>query len=257
MSQQRATDVRLTVLGSGDAFSGCGCNAGYLLDSRVLVDCGAPAHVLSRRVGVSIRDLSLILLTHFHADHTFMLPLVLGALAFVPDPHRGPLIAGPPGTREYVSRLVTDGYGQHIQELLDLRLGPRYAVLQDGSDVELAGYRVRAHSVVHSLGPSLAYAISDSAGATIGFSGDSAMCAGLERAIRGCDLFVCECTGWGKPVPGGHLYSDEVAALMAAFPDVRFVISHLAQRRELRGALVAHDLLTLDVSPREQVTASS
>ena len=33
----------------------------------------------------------------------------------------------------------------------------------------------------------------------------------------------------GKPVPGGHLYSDEVAALMAAFPDVRFVISHLAR----------------------------
>src|SRR5207244_4188240 len=192
-SRPRITEVRLTVLGSGDAFSGCGCNAGYLLDSRVLVDCGAPAHVLTRRVGVSIRDLSLILLTHFHADHTFMLPLVLGALAFVPDPQRGPLIAGPVGTHEYVSRLLTDGYGQHIQELLDQRLGPRYVVLQDGSDVELAGYRVRAHAVVHSLGPSLAYAISDGAGATAGFSGDSAMCAGLENAIRGCDLFVCEC----------------------------------------------------------------
>jgi ribonuclease BN (tRNA processing enzyme) len=242
--------VRLTVLGSGDAFSGCGCNAGYLLDSRVLVDCGAPAHVLMRRAGVSIRDLSLLLITHFHADHTFMLPLVLGALAFSADPQPGLVIGGPVGTREYVSRLLTAGYGHHIQELIDQRIRPTYALLQDASDEHLAGYRVRAHAVVHSTGPSLAYAISGPDGATVGFSGDSALCAGLERAIRGCELFVCECTGWGKPVPGGHLWSAEVKALMAAFRETPFLISHLAERHVLDGALVAHDLLTLDVAPR-------
>ena len=39
--------MRLTVLGSGSAFSTCGCNAGYLVDGRVLVDCGAPVPALA------------------------------------------------------------------------------------------------------------------------------------------------------------------------------------------------------------------
>ena len=242
--------MRLTVLGSGSAFEGCGCNAGYIIDEHVLVDCGAPVHVLAHRIDVSLRELELILITHFHADHTFMLPLVLGAHALTDAPPRkGLVIAGPWGIREYTRRLLIDGYGQQIQELVERNTDLEYIGLQDGSDVQLAGYRVRAHAVVHSLGPSLAYQLTDAAGATIGFSGDSAMCSGLRRAIAGTELFVCECTSWDNPVPGGHLWSGEVAQLIADHPDTRFVISHLTERRQLAGAIVAHDLLTLDVTP--------
>ena len=241
--------MRLTVLGSGDAFSGCGCNAGYLVDTAALVDCGAPVPALARRAGLDLRGLRLILLTHFHADHTFMLPTVLGACAMTGEPVApGLVIAGPVGIREYTHRLLAAGYGGHIHRLFEETVSPVYLGLQDGDDVQLAEYRVRAHAVVHSLGPSLAYTLTDSAGVTAGFSGDSAMCAGLQRAIRGCDAFVCECTGWGAPVPGGHLWSDEVQQLMAAHPSTRFVLSHLQERHTLPGALIAHDLLTLDVA---------
>ena len=243
--------MRITVLGSGDAFSGCGCNAGYVVDSTALIDCGAPVPALMRRASLELSGLRLIMLTHFHADHTFMLPVVVGAAALGPATvERGLIIAGPVGTREYVARLLAAGFGAHIEGLIEGNVAPRYVSLQDGDDVELAGYRVRAHAVVHSLGPSLAYTLTDGAGVTIGFSGDSALCAGLRRAVAGCDLFVCECTGWGAPVAGGHLWSDEVAELVAANPSTRFVLSHLAERHTLPGALIAHDLLTLDVGSR-------
>jgi ribonuclease BN (tRNA processing enzyme) len=124
-----------------------------------------------------------------------------------------------------------------------------YAVLQDGSDVELAGYRVRAHAVTHSTGPSLAYQLADAAGVTIGFSGDSELCAGLRRSIQGCRLYVCECTGWDAPAAGGHLWRDEVAGLMSEYPATTFLLSHLAARVQIPGALVAHDLLSLEISP--------
>ncbi len=249
--------MRLTVLGSGDAFSGCGCNAGYLIDGKVLVDCGAPAHALARRAETSMSELRLILLTHFHADHSFMLPMVLGACTFGDTTRRGMVIAGPPGTREFTRRLLIDGYGAHILGLIDSELAPEFAVLQDGSDVELAGYRVRAHAVVHSVGPSLAYAVSDSSGATTGFSGDSTLCAGLERAVAVSDVFVSECTGWEGPVPGGHMWRGEVTELMRRHPDTAFVLSHLTQRREVRGALVAHDLLTIEVQARSAAAGAT
>lgn len=243
--------MQLTVLGSGDAFSGCGCNAGYLVDGSALVDCGAPVPTLARRAAIDLQQLRLILLTHFHADHTFMLPVVMGAAALTERPVApGLIIAGPVGTEEYVQRLLSAGYGHHLIEMIRDTMAPRYVALQDGDELELAGYRVRAHAVVHSLGPSLAYSLTDASGARIGFSGDTTLCPGLVRAIQGCDLFVCECTGWGAPVPGGHLWSDEVSELIDANPATTFLLSHLKERRTLPGALIAHDLLTLEVSAK-------
>jgi ribonuclease BN (tRNA processing enzyme) len=242
--------MRLTVLGSGSAFSTCGCNAGYLVDGCLLVDCGAPVPAVLRRAGASLRDVMLVLITHFHADHTFVLPTVLGARAYADDATPGTItIAGPVGTREYVTRLITAGYGRHMRDTVQRSLQPDYVVLQDGSDVEIAGYRVQTHSVIHSVGPSLAYRVTDPAGVTIGFSGDSEMCPGLRRSIPGCRLYVCECTGWDGPAPGGHLWRDEVAGLIAENPATTFLLSHLEERRQLAGALVAHDLLSLEIGP--------
>src|ERR1700690_1414096 len=107
--------MRLTVLGSGSAFSSCGCNAGYLVDGRVLVDCGAPVPALVRRAATSVHAITLVLLPHFHPDHCFTLPTVLGARAFTDTPAPGRLIIGGPiGTREYLARLLGDGYGSPI-----------------------------------------------------------------------------------------------------------------------------------------------
>lgn len=244
----RPAPTRVTVLGSGDAFSGSGCNAATVVNSRVLVDCGAPVHVLLPRAGLSVAGIELILLTHFHADHSLMLPVLLGARAFGND--GGNLcIAGPAGTREFVHRLLLDGYGQDMLDLVEDRIAPSWQVLQDGADLDLCGSRVTAHAVLHSTGPSLAYTVRAGEGAVIGFSGDSAVCPGLERVIAASDLVVCECTGWEAPTDGGHLWRGDVEELIARHPRTRFLLSHLGQRGTVPGALLAHDLLSLDVLP--------
>jgi ribonuclease Z len=239
--------TRLTVLGSGDAFSGCGCNAAYLVDDRVLVDCGAPVQMLLPRAGASVASLDLVLVTHFHADHTFMLPMLLGARAFISQLRPGLTVAGPPGTREYVQRLVATGYGRHLMAVIEGRISPQWAVLQDGASADLAGYRVGAQAVVHSTGPSLAYTVRRGDGPVLGFSGDTTLCPGLRRTIAAADLMVCECTGWDEPIDGGHLWRGELEGLIAAYPDTRFVLSHLRARGTVRGAIIAHDLLGLEV----------
>jgi ribonuclease Z len=240
--------TRLTVLGSGDAFSGCGCNAAYLVDDRVLVDCGAPVHVLLPRVGVSVSSLDVVLVTHFHADHTFMLPILLGARAFAGTAREGITIAGPPGTREYVLRLLGTGYGRHLVELIEARVRPHWVVLQDGAAKSIAGYEVTATAVVHSTGPSLAYTVRRGTGPRIGFSGDSVLCAGLRRTIAAADVMVCECTGWDEPTEGGHLWRGELEELIAGYPATRFVLAHLRRRGPVAGAIIAHDLLALDLA---------
>jgi ribonuclease Z len=242
-----APGTRLTVLGSGDAFSGCGCNAAYVVDDHVLIDCGAPVQTLLPRAGMAVASLDLVLITHFHADHTYMLPMMLGARAFTGEPRPGLTIGGPPGTREYVLRLLGTGYGRHLVQLIGERLQLRWMVLQDGATAAIGDYTVRAHAVVHSTGPSLAYTVQRHDSAVIGFSGDSTLCAGLRRTIAAADLMVCECTGWDAPTDGGHLWRGDLEQLIADYPDTRFLLSHLRAKGTVAGAWMAHDLLALDV----------
>jgi len=240
--------VRLTVLGSGSAFSGCGHNSAYCVDGRILVDCGCAVQVQMPRAGLAVGEVTTVLLTHFHADHTYMLPVFLGARALEvrsPTPLR---LAGPHGIEEYVRRLVRTGYGAGLHALIEENLRPATVVLQDGSDVTVDGYRIRAHAVVHSTGPSLAYAVTAPDGVTVGFSGDSEICAGLRRCVAAADVVVCECTSFDGPL-ASHIWAGEVSELVESFPRTRFVLSHLSDRRPLEGALVAHDLLTLEIPP--------
>src|SRR5260370_26346200 len=98
--------MRLLVLGCGSAFSDAGHNAGYALDGRLLVDCGAPAHMLLPRAGLAVGSVEAVLLTHFHADHTFMLPLLLGARGLNHQNPPPPRLARPPTHPEYRPRLL-------------------------------------------------------------------------------------------------------------------------------------------------------
>ena len=66
------------------------------------------------RAGMAVAAIDVVLVTHFHADHTYMLPMLLGARAFAGELRPGLTIAGPPGTREYVLRLLATGYGRHL-----------------------------------------------------------------------------------------------------------------------------------------------
>jgi ribonuclease BN (tRNA processing enzyme) len=63
--------MKLTILGSGDAFgSGGGFNTCFLLDSsakRILVDCGASSMAAIRKFGIDPATIDAVLVTHLHA----------------------------------------------------------------------------------------------------------------------------------------------------------------------------------------------
>ena len=100
----RDAGMRLTFLGSGDAFGTGGrfntCFHVAASDGDFLIDCGATSMVAMRRFGVDPNSIATIFLTHLHGDHFGGLPFFILDAQLI-SRRRAPLtITGPVGLKQ-------------------------------------------------------------------------------------------------------------------------------------------------------------
>ena len=107
--------MRLTILGSGDAFgSGGRFNTCFLIEfgssgpagRKILLDCGASSLVAMRARGLDPNLIEGVILSHLHGDHFGALPFLLLDAQHASHRTHPFTIAGPPGTRTRVEGLV-------------------------------------------------------------------------------------------------------------------------------------------------------
>ncbi len=237
--------MELTFLGSGHAFSSHSYNACIMVDRRLLLDAGAPLCVHLPRVGVGLGELHAVFLTHFHADHTFGLAALVAArtVEVIDSP---PLtVLGPPGSTDYVRRLLDFAWGDELRRMAWERLRLRVLELSDRQPFEVDGYRGTAFSMIHSSHtPALGFAL-ERDGVRLGYTGDAELCPGVDALVNWCDHLVSEMT---YEQPGSmHLSRPEVEKLMAEHPGVRFILTHRATDSAVSGAVMARDFLTLQL----------
>jgi ribonuclease BN (tRNA processing enzyme) len=284
MDQGKAPKGRLslTVLGSGGPITNPHrASSGYViwLDGvpRLLVDVGGGTFVRMGELRLDVPSIDLVLLTHTHIDHTGELaPFVMAAYMegrTTPlrvsgpagrDMHPGcihfvDLLFGPGGAWSYMHTF--DGFGIDPIELpSDPQDETPTLVHEDGA------LRIQSVAVPHGMMPSVGYRI-DYAGASVVFSGD------IQRRHQpfidlaaGCDVLVHDQAVPEREVAHSHLHTkpSETARVAREAGCRTVVLSHFMPEidAELDGAVriveenfpgrvvVAHDLLTIDVTPR-------
>jgi ribonuclease Z len=237
-------DVQLTFLGTGAAFSPTAYNACILVDDDILLDAGAPLTVHLPRAGVSLDAPRAVLLSHFHADHTFGLAsLMLGRVLH--NEHTPPLsVFGPVGTTAYLRQLLDLAWGEKMRRLSWERLKLTVRELTGGTAFETDGSRGMAFTMRHAKGMNCLGFTVERDGVRLGYTGDAEMSDELEALVTASDHVITEMT-YDREHGELHLARRDVEGLMERHPATRFIVTHRGSDAPVKGAVLARDFLTL------------
>lgn len=240
--------TELTFLGTGDYFAGERYWNSFVIADTVLVEPSPIALPHLRRCGLDARDLDVIVISHFHADHTFGWPFLLGELLRRGREH--PLVvAGPPRVDAFLADMVHLAGVPGIQRAAHERLDIRYVEV-DGSWQTAGPLRFKAVDVKHVDHLECFGYLFDLPELMLGYSGDTRPCPGLDVLAEASDALVLECNGPHAP-PVVHMTVSDVADLRRRFPEVRFVLTHLGagvDASHIERCLVPLDFDRIDVS---------
>lgn len=235
----------MTFLGTGAAFSPYAYNAAILVDRTILLDAGAPLTVHLPRVGVSLDEPRAVILSHFHADHTFGIAWLILGRVLMHEPSTPLTVFGPAGTTAYLERLLDFAWGEKMRRLSWERLRLSVHELAGGDAFEVDGSRARAFRMQHvSELNCLGFTI-ERDGVRLGYSGDAEMSTELEALVSASDHVIAEMTYPDDEGGELHLGRKDVEGLMERHPSTRFIITHLSAQVQVNGAVMARDFLTL------------
>jgi ribonuclease BN (tRNA processing enzyme) len=246
--------MRLTVVGSGDAFgSGGRANTCFWLEtakSTVVIDFGASSLPALKARKLDPNAIDAIVLSHLHGDHFGGLPFLLLDYQFLARREAPLVIAGPPGTRARLDAAV---------EVFFPKAGGTkwrfpWSVQEIAVGVEsiVLGHMLLTAEVVHQSGaPSTALRLSDDE-KTFAYSGDTEWTDALLPIAAGADLFMCECYAYAGKMTG-HLSWEILRPRLSDFNAKKIMLTHMnpsvlekVDDLKAAGVLIAADGMVLD-----------
>jgi ribonuclease BN (tRNA processing enzyme) len=247
--------MRLTVLGSGDAFSSGGrLSSCYLVESRqarFLLECGPTVLTAFKKAGLSTNSISQIFISHLHGDHMGGLPFLLLDAIF-PSQRQEPLtLIGPLGL-EARFRMACEVFypgSLNLPRPFDLN----FVELHRDVRWQMGDLAVTPFEVDHFSGsPSYAYRF-ELDGRVFAFSGDAGWSDNVVRVGQGADLYLIECYQYDLEL-SMHLNYLQIAAHFDQINAGQLLLTHMSEAMLARQddvdkarCALAHDGMIIDI----------
>jgi ribonuclease BN (tRNA processing enzyme) len=216
----------LIILGSGTGIPSLRrASPGLILSSEnrhILIDSGPGILRRMLKVGVTYRDIDLLLYTHIHPDHIADLVPILFACKYGDLPREKEMIcAGGPGFKRHFDKM-RNLYGSWI-ETKTYRL-----TIKEISSKPLlfAEMKIFSKPMTH-LPESVGYRIEWGDGKSIVISGDTDYCKNVVNLALETDLLVLECSFPDGKKVDGHLTPSLAGRIARESRCKRLLLTHL------------------------------
>lgn len=242
--------MRLTVIGSGDAFGSGGrlqtCFHVDAGDTIFLVDCGASALIGMHREGLDPNAVDTIFISHLHGDH------FSGLVWWKIHAHhtirrtRPLTIAGPVGLKarfDQACEVLFPGSSR-----VEPRFETTYVEFEAEAPIDVGGTRLTAFTGKHPSGALSAALRLERAGKVLSYSGDTEWVDGLVPCATGADLFITECYSFDEVKIPYHLNWQVLSAKLDELAAKKVMLTHMnlnmlanTERVAREDVLIAHD----------------
>ena len=218
--------AELIVLGSGTGIPSLRRGSPGLLvlsdRTKLLIDSGSGTLRKMLEVGVTYRDIDIILYTHIHPDHVSDLVPIIFASKYADLPREKELLCfGGPGFKTYFEKLKTL-YGHWIEP-------QSYQLILKEASQEALFYRdlrIVSKRMAH-ISESVGYRIEFKDGKAMAVSGDTDYCQNIVDVASRVDLLVLECSfPDGKKVEG-HLTPSLAGRIAMESRCKKLLLTHL------------------------------
>jgi ribonuclease BN (tRNA processing enzyme) len=223
------SSVRITFVGSGDAFASGGRFQACLHldggDEPLLLDCGATSLIALKRLGLDPSTIGWVALSHLHGDHFAGLPWLILDGQFAKRT-RPLTIAGPQGTADRIKRTFELLYPGATGA--ERPFETRFIEFTARDPQPLGPARITAYPVSHSEGTAPHGLRVEYAGKVIAYSGDTEWADTLPELAHNADLSICECNFFDKKAPG-HLDHETLLRHRDELECQRIVLTHMSR----------------------------
>ncbi|MGB5157822.1 MBL fold metallo-hydrolase [Desulfobacterium sp. N47] len=221
-------DMSVTILGSGTCVPSLKRSSCSVLietgKAKILIDCGLGTIRRLLENSTEIYDISHILLSHFHPDHTGELVSFLFASKY-PDGSKRKIpltVIGGRGLSNFYAGLKSV-FGNWIDlmpsvlNIIELDSGKNAIRLNDTV--------LEYISVEHNV-ESLAYKITGNNGCSVVYSGDTDFCDNLIKISNNTDLLICESALPDELKVKGHLTPSFAGRIATAANAKKLILTH-------------------------------
>lgn len=221
--------IRLTFLGSGDAFGAGGrlqpCILVRHAAGNFLIDCGASALIALRRYGIDPNDIDFVLISHLHGDHFGGIPYLILDGQLVSKRTKPLVLAGPPGLETRWNILTEASFPGATAVQRKFAIETRE--LAAGVPAHFGPVQIEAFPAVHMPHDTcFAYRIC-LGGKVVAYTGDSEWTDAILAAGREADLLIAEAYYRDKKIKN-HLDYATLREYLPALNVRRVVLTHMS-----------------------------
>lgn len=214
--------MEIKIIGVGTMGNTQKNNTSILFDN-MLLDCGMGTIKNLERQGCSVKDIKILLITHYHADHFFDIPNLIIGRKIRNEIFEKLTIIGPSDIKDKVEAMMKFSFNKNHE--LKKYANIEFISMNSQDVINVGDYKITAYDMLHGeCKPNFGYVV-DKDGLIISFTGDTTLCDNLYTMCKTSNLIFIDSTKFDD-ITKEHLSYNEVVKIASCYENCAFYPIH-------------------------------